>query len=31
MESNHPTGGLLRLDGFEVRGFEVRFGSFAGI
>jgi hypothetical protein len=30
MEPNHPTGGLLRPAGFEVRGFWVRFGLFAG-
>src|SRR4051812_22742802 len=31
MESNQPTGGLLRPAGFEVRGSWVRLGFFAGI
>jgi hypothetical protein len=31
MESNHPTGGLLRPAGFEVRVLVVRLGRFAGV
>ena len=31
MESNHPSGGLLRPAGFEVRAIGAGLGHFAGI